>query len=133
MTDKIQVSVTVTNTGTVAGKEVAQLYVSAPTGKMDKPAAELKGFAKTRLLQPGESQELSFDLSAADLASFNTAMSAWTAEAGEYIVKFGNAMQTLISASFKLPKEVMVEKVNKVIVPKVTINEQKRVVAKTKK
>jgi beta-glucosidase len=133
MTDKIQVSVTVTNTGTVAGKEVAQLYVSAPAGKLDKPAAELKGFAKTRLLQPGESQKLSFELSAADLASFNTALSAWTAEAGEYTVRFGNAMQSFVSASFKLPKEVVVEKVNKVIAPKVVINEQKRVVQKTKK
>ncbi|HEX5668596.1 MAG TPA: glycoside hydrolase family 3 C-terminal domain-containing protein, partial [Chitinophagaceae bacterium] len=133
MTDKIQVSVAVTNTGSVAGKEVAQLYVSAPAGKLDKPAAELKGFAKTRLLQPGESQKLSFELTAADLASFNTALSAWTAEAGEYTVKFGNAMQSFVSASFKLPKEVVVEKVNKVIAPKVVINEQKRVVQKTKK
>jgi beta-glucosidase len=133
MTDQIQVSVTVTNTGTVAGKEVAQLYVSAPTGKMDKPAAELKGFGKTRMLQPGESQELSFSLNASDLASFNTALSAWTAEAGEYTVKFGNAMQAMVSGSFKLPKEVVVEKVNKVIVPKVVINEQKRVIPKSKK
>jgi beta-glucosidase len=133
MTDQLQVSVTVTNTGAVAGKEVAQLYVSAPAAKMDKPTAELKGFAKTRLLQPGESQELSFSLSPTDLASFSTASSSWIAEAGDYTVKFGNAMQAQVSASFKLPKEVVVEKVNKVIVPKVTINEQKRVVAKTKK
>lgn len=126
MTDQLQVTVTITNTGSVAGKEVAQLYVSAPSGKLDKPASELKGFAKTKLLQPGESQELRFTLTPSDLASFNTAASSWIADAGEYTVKMGNSQQTIASAKFTLAKEVVVEKVNKVIVPKVTINELKR-------
>jgi beta-glucosidase len=133
LNDKIQVSVSVTNTGNLAGKEVAELYVSAPGIKMDKPVKELKAFAKTKLLQPGESQTLSFDLTSADLASFNTASSTWVTEAGDYTVSFGNAEQNFASASFKISKEIRGEKVNKVLSPKVTINELKNKVRKNRK
>ena len=132
MNDQIQVSITVTNMGNVAGKEVAELYISAPVNKLDKPIAELKGFAKTKTLQPGESQELSFTITASDLSSFNTATSSFIAEAGDYSVKFGNAEQTVVSGIFKLAKDVLVEKVNKVLVPKVAINELKQTISKKK-
>ena len=108
------------------GKEVAELYVSAPGVKLDKPSIELKAFAKTKVLQPGESQELKFVLTPSDLASFNSANSTWVTEAGEYSVKFGNAQEVYASASFVVPKEIIGEKVNKVLVPKVAINELKR-------
>jgi beta-glucosidase len=133
LNDKIQVSVSITNTGNLAGKEVAELYVSAPGIKMDKPVKELKAFAKTKLLQPGESQTLSFDLTSADLASFNTASSTWVTEAGDYTVSFGNAEQNFASASFKISKEIRGEKVNKVLSPKVTINELKNKVRNNRK
>jgi beta-glucosidase len=133
LSDKINVNVTITNTGKVAGKEVAELYVSAPGIKLDKPVAELKAFAKTKLLQPGESQTLSFVLTPADLASFNTATSSWVTEAGEYKINFGNAEQFNASASFNVAKEIIGEKVNKVLVPKVAINELKRELAKKTK
>jgi beta-glucosidase len=130
LNDKIQVSVTVTNIGNLAGKEVAELYVSAPGIKMDKPIKELKAFAKTKLLQPGESQTLSFDLTSADLASFNTASSTWITEAGDYLISFGNAEQNFASTNFKISKEIKGEKVNKVLSPKVTIKELKNKVRK---
>ena len=133
LNDKIQVSVSVTNTGNLAGKEVAELYVSALGIKMDKPVKELKAFAKTKLLQPGESQTLSFDLTSADLASFNSASSTWVTEAGDYTVSFGNAEQNFASASFKISKEIRGEKVNKVLRPKVTINELKNKVRNNRK
>ena len=82
-------SVTVTNTGKVPGREVAQMYVSAPGQSMPKPALELKGFAKTRLLVPGASQVLTFTVSPRDLASFDAASSSWKVEAGTYSVKVG--------------------------------------------
>ena len=65
------------------------MYVSAPGQSMPKPALELKGFAKTRLLAPGASQVLTFTLSPRDLASFDAASSSWKVEAGTYMVKIG--------------------------------------------
>jgi beta-glucosidase len=132
MTDNLQVSVTVINTGSVAGKEVVQLYVSAPNKKLDKPAAELKAFIKTKLLQPGESQEISFTIRPADLASFDTKTSSWIADAGNYTARIGTSQKTVMSSTFKLTKDVMIEKVNKVLVPKEPINELKGVVGKAK-
>ena len=132
MTDNLQVSVTVTNSGKVAGKEVVELYVSAPAKKMDKPVSELKAFAKTKLLQPGESQEISFNLSPADLASYDTKTSSWIAEAGNYTVKVGTSAKTIQSGTFKLAKDVVTEKVNKVLLPTEPIIELKPIAVKTK-
>ena len=85
----ISVSVTVTNTGNRPGKEVAEVYVTAPKGAIEKPAQELKAFAKTRTLQPGEGQTLTMNIDKADLASFNTKQSAWVADGGSYTFKVG--------------------------------------------
>lgn len=86
--DGFKASVTVKNTGKVAGKEVVELYVSAPDGGMEKPCKELKAFAKTELLQPGESQTLEFEVSAYELASFNQEANRWEAPAGKYVISF---------------------------------------------
>jgi beta-glucosidase len=123
---KVTASVTITNTGKVAGKEVAQLYLTAPKGKLDKPAEELKGFAKTKSLNPGESQTLTFTLRAQDLASFNTAQSAWVADAGKYEVKIGASSEDIkLVKPFTLAKPITVEKVHKALAPQVTIDELK--------
>jgi len=125
--DKIAVSFTVKNTGKTAGKEVVQLYVSAPANKMDKPSEELKAFAKTNLLQPGKSQTITCTLTAADLASFDTNSSSWIAEAGTYTVRVGSSSTKIrFSKPFTLASDIIVEKDNKVLSPQVNINELKK-------
>jgi beta-glucosidase len=109
-------SVTVKNTGNAAGREVAQLYLSAP-GKA-KPALELRAFAKTKTLQPGESQVLTFTLTARDLASFDTPSSSWLAEAGTYTVKVGASCEDIRqTATFSLAREEKVATVSVAIGP----------------
>lgn len=121
---KQSVTVTVRNAGSVAGREVVQLYVSAPAGKIDKPKSELKGFAKTKLLQPGESQTLTLTLNARDLSSFNTVASAWIADAGKYEVLIGASSSDIkLTGAFNLKKAIVSEKVNNVMAPQVTIKE----------
>ena len=84
--DGFAASVTVRNTGRLAGKEVVQLYVKAPKGSFrDKPVRELKAFAKTRMLKPGESQTLTFRVDSYALASFNDAQSQQFAASSEDI------------------------------------------------
>ena len=78
------VTINVKNTGKVNGKEVVQLYASAPASALGKPAQELKAFAKTKDLKPGESQTISLIVSAADLASFDESISAWVTDSGTY-------------------------------------------------
>ena len=90
--DEVSVEVTVRNTGSVAGKEVAQVYVSAPKNKqMDKPVKELKGFAKTRLLQPGESQTLRISIARSELASWNETTHEWQVDSGTYTLQVGGS------------------------------------------
>lgn len=97
--------ITVKNTGSVAGKEVVQLYVSAPAGGLDKPVTELKGFAKTKELQPGESQTLTISVDNYTLASFNEANSAWETAAGTYQVRVAaNLHDVRANLEYKLKK-----------------------------
>ena len=115
--DGFTAQITVTNTGKVAGKEAVQLYVSAPAGGLDKPAQELKSYAKTKELKPGESQTLTMNVTAYELASFNEAASQWEAAAGNYTVKFGASVEDIrATAPFKLAS-TFTQKVNDVMKP----------------
>ncbi len=127
MNGKIKASITIQNTGKTAGREVVQLYITAPGKRMNKPAIELKAFAKTRLLAPGEKQTLQFVLTTADLASFDPKLSAWVAESGEYQVKAGaSSLNILQTARFTLSQETITEKCNKVMLPEVPVQELMR-------
>ncbi|MGI8951266.1 MAG: beta-glucosidase [Chitinophagaceae bacterium] len=125
--NKITASIIITNSGKIAGKEVVQLYISAPAKNLKKPAEELKAFAKTKLLQPGEWQTLTFNINAPDLASFDTPSESWIAEAGTYTIKIGaSSINIKQTATFDLAKEIVVEKDHKVLTPQVEINELKK-------
>ena len=93
--DAVEVSITVKNTGSVSGKEVAQVYVKAPKGNLEKPAQELKAFAKSRELKPGESEVLTMTIPVRMLASFDEANSQWLTEAGTYTFCIGNSSRNI--------------------------------------
>ena len=124
---KIQVKVMVKNTGEVAGKEIVQLYLAAPETGIEKPVQELKGFAKTQFLQPGESQELSFELDAHSLASFWSGISAWKADKGDYEVRIAASSKDIrLKAIFNLSKDIIVEEVHDVLYPNFAMEELSR-------
>ena len=117
-------TLTVTNTGAVPGKEVVQLYLSAPAGQLAKPESELKAFAKTRLLAPGQSETLTFTLPPAALASFDTGWSAWVAEAGTYTVKAAaSSLDVRQQATFRLPAALVVSQSQPLLVPRAPVAE----------
>lgn len=112
--DEKQVTVTasVKNTGNFAGKEVVQVYVSAPAGKLDKPYQELKGFAKTKELAPGEETEVTVTFDTASMASFSEEASAYVLEAGKYIIRVGNCSRdTHVCGIVSLDQDAVTEKV----------------------
>jgi beta-glucosidase len=123
----ITVSIIITNSGKVAGREIAQLYISAPTKGLNKPAIELKGFAKTSLLKPGESQTLTFGLDAYDLSSYSPEQSAWVAYAGSYTIKVGASSADIKqTGNFELAKDVVDKKLPHVLAPSNAISELKK-------
>ncbi len=117
----IEVSVTVKNTGKVAGKQVAQVYVTAPKGAYEKPAKELKAFGKTRDLKPGESQTLKMTLEKRDLASFDEANSQWKVDAGNYLFQVGTDVES-IKGTATLKVAEYTEKTSSACVPNVRLN-----------
>lgn len=102
--DKLTATVTVTNMGSIPGKEAVGFYVNAPLGSFkDKPSMELKEFGKTELLQPGESQTLTFTVPIRQLASFNSDKSRWETAKGTYKAYFGaDATKPAAEATFKV-------------------------------
>ena len=119
--DVVTVSITIKNTGKVAGKEIAQVYVAAPAGNIEKPSHELKGFAKTRELKPGEKQTLTIQIQMRELASFDEANSQWMTEAGQYAFQIGASSRD-IRATVNAKLTEYTEKVSNVLAPKHKLN-----------
>jgi beta-glucosidase len=109
--EQLRVKVTIRNRGRVAGKEVVQLYLAAPGTAMEKPTRELKSFAKTKLLQPKESETLIFYLMPKDLASFDAEQRAWVVEAGDYAVQMGASSTDIRLEGMFSAEELMVDDV----------------------
>lgn len=114
----IIISVKVTNTGCVKGKEVVQVYYSAPSGKLDKAARELCGFAKTRELEPGESQDICISFAINDMASFDDlgviSASSYVLEKGIYNIYVGTDVRTAEKVDYKyvLEENVIVKQLH---------------------
>ena len=124
--DAYEISVNVKNTGNLEGKEVVELYVSAPDNKAaNKPAKELKAYAKTKALKAGESETVTLTVKAADLASFDEAASAWVVAEGEYQFLIGASSQD-IKATLKANAKAQQTKVNNVMKPEKPMNLLKR-------
>ena len=119
--NKITVQVTIKNSGKTAGKEIAQVYVAAPKGTIEKPLHELKGFAKTRELKPGESQTLTIQMEKRDLASFDEANSRWLTEAGTYTFEIGASSRDIRGTAVANLTEYT-EQVSNVLAPKQKLN-----------
>lgn len=113
--DNVVISVCVKNIGNVVGREVVQIYVKAPEGDLPKPKIELKGFAKTENLNPGDTQKVSVSLKLKDLASFDDKgilghKSAWVLEKGEYEFFAGKNIRDLVSAGiYNLEENIVTE------------------------
>lgn len=102
----VNLSVKVTNTGSVAGKEAVQIYIEAPYGGFTQLVKELKAYGKTALLEPGQSQILEFKLSEYDLAGFNPASANWQTLHGDYKADFAASAQDIrCQAQFTLTND----------------------------
>ena len=110
--DKVTVKATVTNTGSeYSGKEVVQVYYSAPAGNLEKPYQELIGFAKTGELKPGESQQLEITFSARDMASYCEKCASWVLEPGKYFLRVGtHSRNTHVVAAIELKERKVTSK-----------------------
>ena len=122
---QISVKVCVTNTGaTYSGKEVVQVYYSAPTGKLEKPYQELAAYAKTKELAPGESEELIITYQVDRMASYDVQRASYVLEAGTYYVRVGvNSRATKVSAAVVLDQETVTEVLSNRLVLDCEMNE----------
>ena len=124
--DGYEITVTVKNSGEYEGKEVVELYISAPDNKAaNKPVKELKAYAKTRNLKPGEKETVKLFVKTDDLASFDEAASAWVVSGGEYQFLVGASSQD-IKATLKADVQGKETKVHNVLKPQVQMNLLKR-------
>lgn len=113
--EAVTVSVRVKNTGSLPGKEVVQVYVSAPQSeRLPKPYQELRGFAKTQELKPGEEEVVVISFPTTSLASFDAKCSSYILEKGQYLVRVGrNSRETEVAAVLELDGEVVTEKLSR--------------------
>ncbi len=122
---KVEITVKVTNTGdTHAGKEVVQVYLSAPQGKLAKEYQSLVAFKKTKLLAPGESENVTVVFDMADFGSYDEESSSYILEGGYYAVRVGNSSRTTeVACSVILPETVVLSKHEAICLPQTEIHE----------
>ncbi len=113
---EVRLRIRVTNTGKLPGRQVAQVYYSAPAGKLEKPFQELAGYAKTKTLAPGEAETLTVRFATTDMASYSPERAAWILEPGTYWIRFGeHSRKTAVAAALELDGEAVTEQVKNVL------------------
>ena len=122
---QVTVEVEVTNTGkTYPGREVVQVYYSAPDGVMEKPTQELAGFAKTKLLAPEETEVVTITFATEDMASYDSYDAVWVMEEGEYTIRVGNSSRTTeVAAIIDLDETVQTVQLKNVMKDKEIVKE----------
>ena len=116
------IKVDVKNTGKYAGRNVVELFVAAPNSKkLNKPEKELRNYAKTKLLQPGEKETVTMTVKTSDLASFNEKASAWKTDAGVYTFMICSSANT-VEAKATAKVKAWTQKVHNVMQPNVKLN-----------
>lgn len=112
--DTVTVTATVTNTGdTYSGKEVVEIYFSAPDGELEKPYQELAAYAKTDELAPGQSQTLTITYNTTEMSSYSEEKAAYIMEAGDYIVRVGNSSRnTTVAGVIRLDETAVTEQLS---------------------
>ncbi|MBR0451747.1 MAG: glycoside hydrolase family 3 C-terminal domain-containing protein [Oscillospiraceae bacterium] len=114
--DRVSVTAKVTNNGNFAGKETVQLYLSSPSGELDKPYQALAAFAKTSTVANGSEEEVELSFSLSDLSSYSEKKAAYVLEHGDYILRLGNSSRdTFVCAVLKLDEDITVKKVKNVL------------------
>lgn len=121
----LAVQVEAANTGArFAGREVAQVYLSAPQGELPRERRRLAGFAKTRRLAPGETQTLTLEIPQKQLAAFHPEQNAWVVDAGLYGVWVGNSSDALrLCALLEVDAAVTLERTHPICPPQHPIGE----------
>jgi beta-glucosidase len=121
--DAVTVHATVTNTGTVAGKEVVQVYFSAPATGLDKPYQELAAYAKTDVLAPGKAQTLTLSFPTSEMSSYDEATAAYVLEAGRYAIRVGaSSRDTAVAASLTVASTLVTEQLANEVNDERTLN-----------
>ena len=122
--ENVNVKVTVTNTGDKAGKEVVQVYFSAPDGTLDKPYQELAAYGKTDELGAGESQTMTISFKTSEMSSYSEDQAAYIMEAGDYVIRVGNSSRnTTPAAVINLDEEAVTEQLQN----KMTLDPRRRI------
>ncbi|MFS1702448.1 beta-glucosidase [Alteromonas sp. AMM-1] len=118
------ITLSVSNTGDVTGKDVIQVYASAPTGDIPKANKILVAFAKTGDISPASTEDLTLHVNAKRLASFSETQRAWVVEAGDYTFHVGHSSQDIIKqVTVSIPQSIVVSKVLAELVPPVSVAE----------
>lgn len=116
--EHITITVTVQNTGSYSGREVIQVYASAPSGRLPQPYQELKGYAKTALLAPGTRETVTITFATEALSSYDESKAAWVMEPGDYLLRVGtDSRHTSVGAVLRLDTEAITRQLSNKLRP----------------